>query len=204
MRSGIAGRADAGTQAQQFNATPTPATALHAIHDHGDPRPLRQPGHQLARGSRGLQPGRPRDPGRAGAASALARARQMNAKPTPRRGSPSAPDSLGASPRQQLKTGRHHSRQQYTMAASARKPQARTRQQALHAMRSGIAGRADAGTQAQQFNATPTPATALRAIHDHGNPRPLRQPGLQLASGSRGHCSRDAPALPGARGLPAP
>ena len=71
-------------------------------------------------------------------------------------------------------------------------------------MRSGIAARADAGTQAQQFNATPTPATALHAIHDHGAPRPWHQPGLQLASGSRGHSRRDAPALPGARGLPAP
>ena len=49
-------------------------------------------------------------------------------------------------------------------------------------MRSGIAGRADAGAQARQFNATPTPATALPAIHDRGAPRPARRPGLQLAS----------------------
>jgi len=77
--------------------------------------------------------------------------------------------------------------------AEARKPQARTRQQARHAMRSGIAGRADTGTQARQFNATPTPATALHAIPDHGPPRPLHQPGLQLARGSRGHCCRDDP-----------
>jgi hypothetical protein len=48
----------------------------------------------------------------------------------------------------------------HTRGASARKPQARTRQRALHAMRSGIAGRADAGARARQFNATPTPATA--------------------------------------------
>ena len=49
-------------------------------------------------------------------------------------------------------------------------------------MRSGIAGRANAGAQARQFNATPTPATALPAIHDRGAPRPARRPGLQLAS----------------------
>ena len=124
----------------------------------------------------------------------------------PRRGeaAPARPTARTASRSRQPKTGHHHSRQHYTMAASARKPQARTRQQERHAMRSGIAARADAGTQAQQFNATPTPATALHAIRDHGAPRPLRQPGLQHASGSRGHCSRDAPALPGARGLPAP
>ena len=95
MRSGIAGRADAWTQARQFNATPTPATALHAIHDHGAPRPLPQPGLQRGSGSRGhCRRDAPRAPGRAGAASALARARQMNARPTPRRGSPSAPASL--------------------------------------------------------------------------------------------------------------
>jgi hypothetical protein len=95
MRSGIAGRADAGTQARQLNATPTPATALRAITDHGAPRPLRQPGLQLARGSRGhCCRDDPRALGRAGAASALARARQMNARPAPRRGSPCAPDSL--------------------------------------------------------------------------------------------------------------
>ncbi|KAJ6756874.1 hypothetical protein OIU74_026176 [Salix koriyanagi] len=56
---------------------------------------------------------------------------------------------------QWTKTGQMHTR-----GASARKPQARTRQRALHAMRSGIAGRADAGARARQFNATPTPATA--------------------------------------------
>ncbi|KAF9678716.1 hypothetical protein SADUNF_Sadunf07G0064500 [Salix dunnii] len=60
-------------------------------------------------------------------------------------------------------------------------------------MGSGIAGRADAGTQARQFNATPTPATALPAIHDHGAPRPARRPGLQLASSSSGQdASHDA------------
>ncbi|KAF9661362.1 hypothetical protein SADUNF_Sadunf19G0060800 [Salix dunnii] len=59
------------------------------------PRPLPQPGLQLGSGSRGhCRRDAPRAPGRAGAASALARARQMNARPTPRRGSPSAPASL--------------------------------------------------------------------------------------------------------------
>ena len=95
--SGIAGRADAGTQARQFNATPTPATALHAIPDHGPPRPLRQPGLQLARGSRGhCCRDDPHALRHAGAASTLARAWQMNARHTPRRGSPSAPNSLWA------------------------------------------------------------------------------------------------------------
>ncbi|KAG6384450.1 hypothetical protein SASPL_155735 [Salvia splendens] len=93
--------------------------------------------------------------GRAGAASTLARAWQMNARHTPRRGSPSEPDSLAGVTEQWTKTGQMHTR-----GASARKPQARTRQRALHAMRSGIAGRADAGARARQFNATPTPATA--------------------------------------------
>ena len=68
-------------------------------------------------------------------------------------------------------------------------------------MRSGIAGRADAGAQARQFNASPTPATALPAIHDHGAPRPARQPGLQLATSRTGldashDAGRDGPASP--------
>jgi hypothetical protein len=100
---------------------------------------------------------------------------------------------------QWTKTGQMHTR-----GASARKPQARTRQRARHAMRSGIAGRANTGTQARQFNATPTPATALRAIHDNGAPRPARQPGLQLASSGSGHCSRDASHDGGRAGAAAP
>ena len=98
MRSGIAGRADSGTQARQFNATPTPATALHAIPDHGTPRLARQPGLRIASRSRGhCCRDDPHANGRAGAASTLARAWQMNARHTPRRGSPSEPDSLWAS-----------------------------------------------------------------------------------------------------------
>ncbi|KAJ6739062.1 hypothetical protein OIU74_003926 [Salix koriyanagi] len=59
----------------------------------------------------------------------------------------------------------------HTRGASAQKPQARTRQQARHAMRSGIAGRADAGAQARQFNVTPTlgyspsPRSTTMALH---------------------------------------
>ncbi|KAJ6733280.1 hypothetical protein OIU74_005108 [Salix koriyanagi] len=80
MRSGIAGRADAGTQARQFNATPTPATALHAIPDHGTTRLARQPGLRITSRSRGhCCRDDPHANGRAGAASTLARARQMNA-----------------------------------------------------------------------------------------------------------------------------
>ena len=82
--------------------------------------------------------------------------------------------------------------------AQARKPRARTRHQARHAMRSGIAWRADGGTQARQFNATP--ATALHAIPDHGTPRLARQPGLGIASRSRGHCCRDDPRADGRAG----
>ncbi|KAF9672706.1 hypothetical protein SADUNF_Sadunf11G0072100 [Salix dunnii] len=106
----------------------------------------------------------------------------------PRRGeaAPARPAAWRASRRQQPKTGHHHSRQQHTMAASARKPQARTRQRALHAMGSGIAGRADAGTQARQFNATPTPATALHAIHDHGAPTLCLSPASSLGAEAGG------------------
>ena len=71
-------------------------------------------------------------------------------------------------------------------------------------MRSGIAGRADSGTQARQFNATPTPATALHAIPDHGTPRLARQPGLRIASRSGGTAAGTTPMLTGALGLPAP
>jgi hypothetical protein len=305
MRSGITGRADAGTQARQFNATPTPATALHAIPDHGTPRMARQPGLRIASRSRGhCCRDDPHAHGRAGAASTLARAWQMNARHTPRRAGPPGPrgglarlaraggwhasargagmpcprgglarlaraggwhawpargagtparaggwhacprgglarlaraggwhacsqarwgcQHLGASlanecqahpserqpqrarqpvgiAEQWTKTGQMHTR-----GASARKPQARTRQRARHAMRSGIAGGANTGTQARQFNATPTPATALRAIHDNGAPRPARQPGLQLASSGSGHCSRDASHDGGRAGAAAP
>jgi hypothetical protein len=92
MRSGIAGRAGAGTQARQFNATPTPATALHAIPDHGTPRMARQPGLRIASRSRGhCCRDDPHAHGRAGAASTLARAWQMNARHTPRRAGPPGP-----------------------------------------------------------------------------------------------------------------
>jgi len=188
MRSGIAGRADTGTQALQFNATPTPATALHAIPDHGPPRPLHQPGLQLARGSRGHCC---RDDPHALRARwgcqhlGASLANECQAHPSERQPQ-RARQPVGIA-EQWTKTGQMHTR-----GASARKPQARTRQRARHAMRSGIAGRANTGTQARQFNATPTPATALRAIHDNGAPRPARQPGLQLASSGSGHCGRDA------------
>ncbi|KAJ6756869.1 hypothetical protein OIU74_026171 [Salix koriyanagi] len=115
--------------------------------------------------------------GRAGAASTLARARQMNVRPTAWRSSPSTPASLAGVT--EAKAAIHR-------GASAQKPQAKTRQQARHAMRSGIAGRADAGTQARQFNATPTPATALHAIPDHGPPRLARQPRPPHCERSRG------------------
>ena len=177
----------------------------------------RQPGLRIASRSRGhCCRDDPHAHGRAGAASTLARAWQMNARHTPRRAGPPGPrgglarlaragglaNECQAHPserqpqrarqpvgiaEQWTKTGQMHTR-----GASARKPQARTRQQARHAMRSGIAGRANTGTQARQFNATPTPATALPAIHDNGAPRPARQPGLQLASSGSGHCGRDA------------
>ena len=110
--------------------------------------------------------------------------------PGPRRGeaAPARPTAWRASRKRLLKTGH-----QRTGAASTRKLQARLRRRARHAMRSGIAGRADAGAQAWQINATPTPATALPAIQDHGAPRPARLPGPQLArSSSAQDASHDA------------
>jgi hypothetical protein len=98
---------------------------------------------------------------------------------------------------QWTKTGQMHTR-----GASARKPQARTRQRALHAMRSGIAGRADAGARARQFNATPTPATAqprstMMALH-------VRH--VSRASSLQAQAAATAPGTPatmwGALGLP--
>ncbi|KAJ6681832.1 hypothetical protein OIU74_020153 [Salix koriyanagi] len=98
MGLGIAGRADVETQARQFNATATPATALHAIPDHGPPRLARQPGLRIASKSRGhCCRDDPHANEHAGAASTLTRAWQMNVRNTPRRGIPSEPDSLWAS-----------------------------------------------------------------------------------------------------------
>jgi hypothetical protein len=122
--------------------------------------------------------------------------------PGPRRGeaAPARPTAWRASRKQLLKTGQQ-SRQQRTGAASTRKLQARLRRRARHAMRSGIAGRADAGAQAWQINATPTPATALPTIQDHGAPRPARQTGPQLA---RSHSGQDASHDAGRAGAASP
>uniref|UniRef100_A0A6N2NK60 Senescence-associated protein n=1 Tax=Salix viminalis TaxID=40686 RepID=A0A6N2NK60_SALVM len=92
--------------------------------------------------------------GRAGAASTLARAWQMNARHTLREAAPASPTACG-----------HHGAVDENgtdahQGCLSSETAARTRQRALHAMRSGIAGRADAGARARQFNATPTPATA--------------------------------------------
>ncbi|KAJ6756880.1 hypothetical protein OIU74_026181 [Salix koriyanagi] len=155
---------------------PRRLTALHAIPDHGTPRLARRPRASSLRAKRGhCCRDNPHANGHAGAASTLARARQMNVRPTPRRSSPSTPASLAG----------------VTEAA-------RTRQQARHAMKSGIAGRADAGTQARQFNATPTPATAPPR-----DPRPwpshalragaARDLGASLANECRAHPSERQP-----------